>query len=168
MKEFHKKYDSLLHGVDESFFSKQIDISEYREVKARYKKKYEDLQRKKSELNSFDENLEDYLQFGVSFFEQLDKFYKSASVEIKQKMISSIFPEKLIFNDGNYRTPNDDSIIALITCNNRHLKSNEKEKAIKNDGSFLVAPVPGLEPGTRGLTVRCSNQLSYPGIFYII
>ena len=105
MKEFHKKYDSLLYGVDESFFSKQIDISEYREVKARYKKKYEDLQRKKSELNSFDKNLEDYLQFGVSFFEQLDKFYKSASVEIKQKMISSIFSEKLIFNDGKYRTP---------------------------------------------------------------
>ena len=68
-------------------------------------------------------------------------------------MISSIFPEKLIFNDGKYRTPNDDGIIALITCNNRHLKSNEKEKAIKNDGSSLVAPVPGLEPGTRGLTV---------------
>ena len=26
------------------------------------------------------------------------------------------------------------------------------------------APVPGLEPGTRGLTVHCSNQLSYTGI----
>ena len=31
----------------------------------------------------------------------------------------------------------------------------------------MVAPVPGLEPGTRGLTVHCSNQLSYTGIkFY--
>ena len=30
-----------------------------------------------------------------------------------------------------------------------------------------VAPVPGLEPGTRGLTVHCSNQLSYTGkIFF--
>ena len=27
-----------------------------------------------------------------------------------------------------------------------------------------IAPVPGLEPGTRGLTVHCSNQLSYTGI----
>ena len=26
------------------------------------------------------------------------------------------------------------------------------------------APVPGLEPGTHGLTVHCSNQLSYAGI----
>ena len=29
---------------------------------------------------------------------------------------------------------------------------------------LMVAPVPGLEPGTRGLTVHCSNQLSYTGI----
>ena len=29
---------------------------------------------------------------------------------------------------------------------------------------FLVAPAPGLEPGTHGLTVHCSNQLSYAGI----
>ena len=27
-----------------------------------------------------------------------------------------------------------------------------------------MAPVRGLEPRTRGLTVRCSNQLSYTGI----
>ena len=32
-----------------------------------------------------------------------------------------------------------------------------------NEGFFL-APAPGLEPGTRGLTVHCSNQLSYAGI----
>ena len=32
---------------------------------------------------------------------------------------------------------------------------------------FYNAPVPGLEPGTRGLTVHCSNQLSYTGkIFF--
>ena len=29
---------------------------------------------------------------------------------------------------------------------------------------FEVAPSPGLEPGTCGLTVRRSNQLSYEGI----
>ncbi len=29
------------------------------------------------------------------------------------------------------------------------------------------APVPGLEPGTHGLTVHCSNQLSYTGINFI-
>ena len=30
---------------------------------------------------------------------------------------------------------------------------------------YVNAPVVGLEPTTRGLTVRCSNQLSYTGIF---
>ena len=29
--------------------------------------------------------------------------------------------------------------------------------------SDTKAPVPGREPGTRGLTVHCSNQLSYTG-----
>ena len=33
--------------------------------------------------------------------------------------------------------------------------------------SVSDAPVPGLEPGTHGLTVRCSNQLSYTGIKFV-
>ncbi len=37
------------------------------------------------------------------------------------------------------------------------------KKPFKTEG-FFIAPVPGLEPGTRGLTVHCSNQLSYTGI----
>ena len=40
-----------------------------------------------------------------------------------------------------------------------------KKPSIKR--GFLVAPVPGLEPGTRGLTVHCSNQLSYTGKKYL-
>ena len=37
---------------------------------------------------------------------------------------------------------------------------------IKNPSKTIegfIAPVPGLEPGTHGLTVHCSNQLSYTG-----
>ncbi len=29
---------------------------------------------------------------------------------------------------------------------------------------FMIAPVAGLEPATRGLTVHCSNRLSYTGM----
>ena len=38
-----------------------------------------------------------------------------------------------------------------------------KSKTLANDKGF-TAPVRGLEPRTRGLTVHCSNQLSYTGI----
>ena len=31
----------------------------------------------------------------------------------------------------------------------------------------FIAPVPGLEPGTRGLTLHFSNQLSYTGKKYL-
>ena len=37
-----------------------------------------------------------------------------------------------------------------------------KKPPLQNRGSRR-APVRGLEPRTRGLTVRCSNQLSYTG-----
>ena len=38
-----------------------------------------------------------------------------------------------------------------------------KNSAQNNVRSLEVAPSPGLEPGTCGLTVRRSNQLSYEG-----
>ena len=42
----------------------------------------------------------------------------------------------------------------------------EPQKAQKppKDGGFLFAPGVGLEPTTNGLTVRCSAELSYPGM----
>ena len=42
----------------------------------------------------------------------------------------------------------------------------QKTKQAKHRSAWLVkmAPPVGLEPTTPGLTVRCSNQLSYGGI----
>tara|TARA_A100001015_G_C14889925_1_gene671980 strand:- start:756 stop:992 length:237 start_codon:yes stop_codon:yes gene_type:complete len=50
--------------------------------------------------------------------------------------------------------------MVFLTFN--HTVVLKKKKPLIIQGSF--APVPGLEPGTHGLTVRCSNQLSYTGI----
>ncbi len=55
-----------------------------------------------------------------------------------------------------------------MTLKNRDLEAMEKEKAIENDGSSIRAPVARLELATRGLTVRCSNQLSYTGKEFLI
>jgi len=52
-------------------------------------------------LASGDENFEGYLSFSCSLLKNLDTAYRKANLEIKQRIIGSIFPGKLIFEETN-------------------------------------------------------------------
>ena len=69
------------------------------------KKKYEDeigkLLRKKAEFAQ-DDDYSKYLNFAHHFIKNIDKYHSQADLEIKQLMVSSIFPEKLTYVKNKY------------------------------------------------------------------
>jgi site-specific DNA recombinase len=76
----------------------------------------------------------------------LDRYYKQAAIEVKSKIVSSIFPEKLIFTEKKYRTPKINEVLALITSNINHLGIPKKQKAAKIDSLHHMASPGGIEP----------------------
>ncbi len=48
------------------------------------------------ELKSVKSNFEKHLQTGINLLANLEKFYHKADIEVKQQLIRSIFPEKLV------------------------------------------------------------------------
>jgi site-specific DNA recombinase len=102
-----------------------------------------------------------YIDFGLELLLNLDKYFLSSPIEIQQKLISSVFPEKLIFDGENYRTTRKNELLELLTRIDEHPGTVSKKKALNNQDLSCMAPQVRLELTTHGLTVRCSNQLSY-------
>lgn len=79
-------------------------------------------------LHFQDSNFLKYVGYGLSLLGNLEGYYNQAAIEIKSKIVSSIFPENLIFEEKKYRTPQVNKVLSLITSNIKHLSIHKKQK----------------------------------------
>ena len=78
----------------------------------------------------------------------LDQLYLRANLENKQKMISSIFPGKIIFDGNKCRTERLNEMISLIISTDKGFdKKKARQHSINPMLSGLVEPA-GVEPSS--------------------
>ena len=58
-----------------------------------------------SQLNNYEKDTKKFIDYGLYVLKNLSSFFNNAKVLTKQKILSSIFKEKLVFKDEEYRTP---------------------------------------------------------------
>lgn len=88
-------------------------------------------------LNDYQDDLREHINFGLNLLTNLESFFNSADVVIKQKLLSSIFKEKLEFMGTKYRTPKYKEAFQYIFHNINEL---EKLKTKKGDNPEKVSP----------------------------
>lgn len=134
-----------------------IDDDEYFEIKNDCKGQIEKLEAKLTKGNNnkkidFPKLLEDALSNVVN----LAKVYVEGDINIKRKIIGSIFPEKLEFFKNHYRTIRTNVLLSYIYQINNELgdKKNRKESEF--------SPLSGLVPfsGSRTLSQLCFYRKS--------
>ncbi len=101
-----------------------------------------------SQTDEANSELEKYLSFGTYFFKNLDRLYSEGDLAIKQQIIGSIFPEKIVFENLQPRTARINSLVRLICSPVADSSRSKKEKTRKNAGLSTMAPQSGLEPET--------------------
>ena len=129
-----KLMEKVINDKDYKNFNNKIDI---------------DIINKKEvldELENTKEDMNEYLEFGLSLFKNLDVVFKKSNYLVKRKLLSSIFDEKLTFDGEEYRTPKFKKGVEYI-----YMKINELEKEINNsvaqkEISSRLVPGVGLEP----------------------
>ncbi len=136
----------LLNSVEDKFFSNQIDDKTYHRARNRYELELTELDSQKLDLELQTSNFMKYVEYGFSLLKDLDKYYQNASLEVKQKIISSIFPEKIIFDGEKCRTSEINKALALIISNIDTYGNVKQEKAVKNDDLSGWVPPVGVEP----------------------
>jgi site-specific DNA recombinase len=139
-----------LKSREESLVSRLLDGTIENETYKSYASKIkEEIMSKESQLislNDYQDDLREYINFGLNLLTNLDTFFNSADVVIKQKLLSSIFKEKLEFTGTKYRTPKYKEAFQYIFNNISEL---EKLKTKKGDNPEKVSPFvqkTGLEP----------------------
>jgi hypothetical protein len=102
-----------------------------------------------------------YVSKTVPMLENLTGYYKAADGQTKKKILGCIFSEKLVFEKGRVATIPYTEPIQVLFKITKVLQGSKNKKEVENNLLSTLAPQVRLELTTHGLTVRCSNQLSY-------
>lgn len=109
----------------------EIDSSEYKAIKSRYDEINTTLIRQRASLELDKVDYSSKIQKSFNLLKHIDKFYSEASVDIKQKIVCLMFPEKLIFKNDRLQTPKMNEVLSWIMLENNELEEIKKG-SIKN------------------------------------
>lgn len=137
---------SRLNNVQDSFFDGVIDQSEFKKAKERYQEQLDDLNFRHMRTKFSKSNFQQYLDFGFSLLSDLDRYFDEAGLEVKQKMLGSIFPEKLIFDGKKCRTARPTQLLNLLTMNINELGGIKKDFPDLQSEKSSKVTTTGVEP----------------------
>ncbi|MBD0350458.1 MAG: hypothetical protein ICV65_04800, partial [Flavisolibacter sp.] len=120
----------------------------YKEIKNRYESAIRALENRLVNMSQQNNDMDDMIAYGRKFFKWLDEFYREGTLAVKQQLIGSIFPEKLIFENKSYRTIQDNPLIPLSCRPGKAFRGWKNKKTGQNAGLSTKAPPAGLEPAT--------------------
>lgn len=131
------------------YLDEKIDAKMYSELNQGIE---DDIRHLKSQIEgvqtSIRTNLNPKLDYSISLIDNLDKYFEDAPIEVKQHLLSSIFPEKVEFDGISFRTTKYNSVLDLIYNETKQLRGTKKDTPL--DVSVSVAG-GGIEPPTSGL-----------------
>ena len=90
--------------------------------------------------------IKDKLNYSINLIGNLGEFFTSATPEVKIKLLGSIFPEKIEFDEKKYRTKSYNKLLDVIYQETKQLQGRKKKKSPQNEGDFGCVPRAGVEP----------------------
>ena len=131
----------------------KIDADEYKTIKERYEEIIFKLKRQKIDNQEVDNNYSSYLNTSLKFLNNIDNYYIEANVELRQKIVGSVFPEKLIFEKNAYRTPKLNEVVSFIYLRKNELEGQKKGGSKKKFTSSHKVEREGFEPPSKNLQI---------------
>ena len=108
----------------------EISSGEYKEMKFEIEELITKLNVEQTKFREGIKNHSKEIDDGLDFLQNLDKHYISSSTAIKQRIVGSIFPEKLIFENQKYRTPKINEAVELLCSNSKGFGGIKKGKDV--------------------------------------
>ena len=141
-----EKIQSRLTNAQQLLLDGKIEVDDYKEMKAKFEPEMLKVKQDLALYKSSDENMAIYLEHTLDMLQNLDKLFIDADLSLKTTLLCSIFPEKLIFDENNYRTQKTNEAVSLLF----KLGGDFKDKKnglfrVKSRKSSCVTR-PGFEP----------------------
>lgn len=143
-KEIHKKED-MLNALDEKLCCGTIKDEDYNRIAGRFKSQIEELQQKVSLMTNRGQGVGEKIDYSVNIINNLAKIMMEANVEVKCKVLSSMFPEKIEYDGKNYRTEKYNQVLDLIFKETNKLRGKENKNAEKPEDFSASVPRAAFE-----------------------
>ncbi len=145
MKEIEKQKQRL-KNAKALMLDGEIMASEYKEMKIEIDETIKVLSIDEVRIKEGFENYESKIDKCLELLSMLDDYYKERTITTKQRIIGSLFPEKLVFENEIYRTPKLNEAVELICRKDNGFGKDKKEKHTISDMLSLEVRMKGLEP----------------------
>ena len=149
VKKELETYKKRIDNAQTLMLDGELDASEYRKIKSKLEPEIERLASKVAQLSKNENNDKEIIDFGFYFLRNMSKLFASADLDKKRYMLGSTFPEKLVYENGVYRTASEDNVLILL-ANTGVALSNKKEgrRYLFRLPSRKVEPA-GVEPASK-------------------
>jgi DNA invertase Pin-like site-specific DNA recombinase len=144
LKEIKRKMGLLeeqIISLDSKFISGALPSEHYLRIVNGISDQKKQLNLQMQVLEESPTRFDKHLKFGVNLISHLPYYYSNAPVEIKHKLIGSIFSQNLIFDENSYRTSRPNTIIDLICSYSTNCRIDKKEKTSFSRGQSNWAPL---------------------------
>ena len=153
------RYKQNIFKFDQQrFVSEEMDTDTYKRLKNHANEQIDRLTIQINDLEVTDTSFEKYTRYGISLLKDLSWYFQEAEPQAKRKLLGSIFPAKLVFQDGNYRTTALNLALALILQKNRGLKNEKAEDMIIPENVSGDVERSGIEPLTSTMPLLRSTN----------
>ncbi|RYD75872.1 MAG: recombinase family protein, partial [Sphingobacteriales bacterium] len=139
----HRKGVAVDRNIDGTF-----DNDLLKETVQRYNEQISGLEIKQERLRALGNDTAEKIEYTLSLLQNFQKIISDSPVVVKDKLLCSIFPEKLEFDGRNYRTQKMNSAMEIFALKYNELGLYKNEKADISAGLYNEAPPLGLEPKT--------------------
>ncbi len=99
-----------------------------------------------ADLEISDTAFQGYTRYGMSLLKDLTWYFQEAGLEAKRKLLGSIFPAKLTFQNGKYRTDGLNPALAIILQKTKNLENEKCGDIVISENVSGDVPMTGLEP----------------------
>ena len=122
LKERIRDHEDKISRCDEMLLNREIDKEAHQRMIPKLKEEIAILRKKIELQESSETGFMKYCRYGIPLLSNLSGFYMNANVEIKQKLLGSIFPAKLHFREDSYRTTPLNPAFSFIMQRNKELE----------------------------------------------
>jgi site-specific DNA recombinase len=161
-----KDYESRLSHVRELLATREIDASDYREMKTEYGAKISALELQLTKFNHDIDNVQTLIEQGLTKIKEIGTSVKNGNLSEVRKDIGSIYPEKIVFDGSKVRTRRRNEFVSYIQLINSELGKNKNGTKIDFSTLSRQVGVAGFEPTTSTSQMWRDTGLRYTPWFY--
>ena len=140
--------EDQINVIEDKFLSGGIEGETFNRMNKRYMDRLMDLKSELEMLKNSRDDSSEHISKSAESLRNISEFYENGDYNLKNAILSSILDGKVYISKNECRTTDLNVVVELICRIDNGLRGCKNEKAIISDGLSIIAPQPGLEPGT--------------------